>query len=124
MYDHKKYQKKWRKSHKGYGRKWYQKNKVKYQTIYKSRNRACVLRKKYGITLSQYDELLARQDNRCKICKRHKSEFKRNLAVDHHHVTRKVRGLLCHHCNQGLGDFFENAAVMETAISYLKESSV
>lgn len=39
-------------------------------------------------------------NNQCAICKRHESEFKKRLAVDHSHKTGRVRGLLCFYCNK------------------------
>lgn len=40
------------------------------------------------------------QENKCAICKRHETSFKRRLSVDHNHATGRVRGLLCFHCNK------------------------
>lgn len=42
------------------------------------------------------------QEQRCAICKKHESMFKKRLAVDHNHKTGKVRGLLCYRCNKFL----------------------
>lgn len=55
------------------------------------------LRKTYGITLVEYNELLAAQEHRCYICRR-KPRY--NLDVDHNHKTGLVRGLLCKLCNR------------------------
>ncbi len=56
--------------------------------------------REYGITLVQYKQMLAGQNNSCAICKKDQSEFKNSLAVDHNHKTGKVRALLCYHCNK------------------------
>ncbi len=40
------------------------------------------------------------QNQSCAICNKHESEFKKRLAVDHNHRTKKVRGLLCYRCNK------------------------
>ena len=40
------------------------------------------------------------QEQRCAICKKHESEFKNRLAVDHNHKSARVRGLLCYRCNK------------------------
>lgn len=72
------------------------------------------LKRRYGITESQYNEMLAKQKGRCGICGRY-----RKLSVDHSHSTRKVRGLLCSNCNSGLGLLKESIAVMQRAIQYL-----
>jgi hypothetical protein len=58
------------------------------------------LKRTYGITLKQYKKMLKDQNNSCKICKRHESEFSNSLAVDHDHKTNEIRGLLCFVCNK------------------------
>lgn len=40
------------------------------------------------------------QEQKCAICKRHESEFKRRLSVDHNHASGRVRALLCFYCNR------------------------
>ena len=60
--------------------------------------------KKYNLTLAQFDELLKIQDSKCAICLGPPGT-KKGFHVDHDHVTDKVRGLLCHTCNQGMISF-------------------
>lgn len=60
------------------------------------------LKRLYGITLQQYDELLERQGGGCAICERPAEVFKTSLCVDHSHKTGEIRGLLCHYCNRRL----------------------
>ena len=71
--------------------------------------------KRYGITPEHYDEMWARQEGCCAIC----GGCYEELAVDHCHRTGKVRALLCHLCNQGLGLFRESASHLQNAIAYL-----
>lgn len=78
------------------------------------------LKKRYGITLEQYELLFAKQNQCCAICKKHQSEFDTSLAVDHCHLTGKVRGLLCYNCNMGLGRFKDNINYLKEAILYLE----
>lgn len=85
------------------------------------------LKHKYGITPEQKDDMLKKQKNRCLICgslptisKFHQAS---NLHVDHCHKTNKVRGLLCHLCNRGLGYFKDDHKLMAKASRYLKKFS-
>ena len=61
------------------------------------------LKQKYGLTPEEYNRMFENQSGCCAICKKHQSEFKRRLAVDHDHGTGQVRGLLCGACNVLLG---------------------
>ena len=78
------------------------------------------MKQKYGITLEEYEKKLAMQSGVCMICGNEETNGKR-LAIDHNHTTKAVRGLLCNHCNLGLGKFFENPNLLTAAINYLKE---
>lgn len=82
--------------------------------------RAVLLRKTYGMSLEDYDDLLRSQGGRCAICRKAPSPTKM-LAVDHNHRTGVIRGLLCHLCNTGLGVFRESPDLMQRALDYLYE---
>ncbi len=72
----------------------------------------------YGISVEEYDALLARQNGKCAIC-REKPEGQ-TLCVDHCHATGKIRGLLCRSCNVGLGNFRDDPRLLRAAIAYLE----
>ncbi len=84
------------------------------------------LRKRYGITLADYNRMYEEQDGLCAICRReearvdHRSRKVSRFAVDHDHETSAVRGLLCHRCNNGLGTFDDDLGVMRAAILYVE----
>ena len=62
------------------------------------------------------------QNGCCAICNRHESEFETALAVDHCHLTNKVRGLLCKDCNFFLGKAKDNIDILKSGIKYLENS--
>jgi hypothetical protein len=57
--------------------------------------------KKNKITATRYKKMLAMQKGKCAICEGQPRA--RRLAVDHCHVTGRIRGLLCMRCNVALG---------------------
>lgn len=79
------------------------------------KNRA--LKRKYGLTLEDYQVLFEQQNGVCAICK--ETESYRMLAVDHNHETNKVRGLLCGNCNRALGLFRDSPSLLQIAKEYV-----
>lgn len=78
-------------------------------------------RVKYGLSDERYDEMLAEQAHRCAICRTDKSVgISEKLHVDHDHGTGRVRGLLCNACNNGLGRFRDDPALLRAAADYLE----
>lgn len=75
--------------------------------------------KGYGITLEEFDALKTKQSGVCAICFRPVRGGRGELRIDHDHTTGKIRGLLCHHCNLGLGQFEDSPEFLKSAISYL-----
>ena len=86
-------------------------------------NRNTMYRKKYGITLYEYNEMLKSQNGVCAICLNF-CDTGMNLAVDHDHNTGKIRALLCKNCNTAIGLFKENTNYISRAIEYLEFNSV
>ena len=71
------------------------------------------------MTLEAFWEMVNTQNGRCAIC----DIFKGNtLAVDHDHVTGRVRQLLCTSCNTGLGQFGDDPKTLLKAWHYLKRN--
>jgi len=83
------------------------------------------LRTRYGITLYQVRQMANDCNWKCPICGVEMVVGSKNsnatLAVDHDHITGKVRGVLCHQCNRGLGAFKDNYQILEKALAYLKK---
>lgn len=83
-------------------------------------------KRKFGITVQDYERMLAEQGGGCAICKRsetfkhRKSGKLRDLAVDHDHESGIVRGLLCTDHNNGLGLFGDDPALLRAAADYIE----
>ena len=89
-----------------------------------SKKRSREFTQKYGISLSDYDKMLAAQNGVCFICLKDdpKGRWKNNprgFCVDHDHSTGVVRGLLCNTCNQGLGNFYDSSKFLRRAADYI-----
>ena len=80
------------------------------------------LKRLYNISIEDYNQMFSNQNGCCAICKRHQSEFKKALAVDHDHKTGQVRGLLCSGCNLALGNAEDSIEILSSAIQYLTQS--
>ena len=75
------------------------------------------IKKNYGLSRRDYESILEWQGGGCAFCKRNDIQ----MHVDHDHSTGRVRGILCHLCNTGLGLFRENTDVMNRAICYVSK---
>lgn len=82
-------------------------------------------KKKYGITIDQYQKMLLNQNGVCAICKLPETVISKKtgnpmqLSVDHCHRTKKVRSLLCNRCNKGIGYFKEDINLFNACVQYL-----
>lgn len=97
------------------------------QTAKEIKNNA--LKRNFGIDLQYYDDLLKQQHGCCAICLKPSacksiSGGIKSLGVDHCHKTGIVRGLLCDHCNRGIGLLRDDPNILNSAISYLQKTGV
>jgi Recombination endonuclease VII len=76
------------------------------------------MRKKYGITLEQYQAMLEKQNGVCAVGGEH-CKSGRALSVDHDHTTGKLRGLLCGNCNRGIGYLQDDPELIRAALEYI-----
>lgn len=82
-------------------------------------NRRAKLKKAFGLTVQQYDEMLVEQGGRCALCGSDFPGGRGRFVVDHCHDTGKIRGLLCNLCNVGLGALRDSPQLLQKAIHYL-----
>ena len=80
------------------------------------------LRRKYDISLEEYDQMVALQGGKCALCPATTPGGKHNNEhwfVDHDHVTGKVRELLCCDCNLVLGIIKDSPEHLGRMITYI-----
>lgn len=102
-------------------KKWYQDYKERGGDGLDDKKAASRLK----MSIDQYYEMLQSQGNKCAICNReetrmYKGKFTR-LCVDHCHKTGKVRAMLCHSCNTGIGKMEDSIEILQSAIEYLRK---
>lgn len=103
-----------------------QQQKARYDT---TKARWQNIKRLYRMSRDEYEALLARQEERCAICRRHQSEFIRHLAVDHDHKCcsktptcgKCTRGLLCGACNTSLHRAEATEGWIQAASEYLRK---
>lgn len=111
------------------GERWRKIRREKYATDGGRKDRReRNLKQNYGLTIAAYDAMAEAQGNRCAICNgeptRRAHEHAQLFSVDHDHKTGKVRALLCHACNVGIGSMRDDADILEAAAAYIRKHRV
>ena len=133
-------QKQYREEHKEYLRerrkKYYRKNRERIrhnQTVYTINNivrlrddrRKRQLSIKYNLSDEEYSKMFSEQGGICAICGNpetaNRNGIVKQLTVDHNHITRQIRGLLCQKCNSAIGYLGEDIEIFRNAISYIEK---
>lgn len=115
-----------RTGHRLTNKKWALANPEKAR-IYKARYIRKKNCEKRGITIAQFDEMLTQQNNRCSICSKEFVDMGgigQVPVIDHCHTTGKVRGLLCHQCNVGVGYLKDSPDVLRKAAAYVERFAI
>lgn len=114
--------------------KWHIKNRARHLEYLRMRRinfpRAVwgsKIKAKFGITADDYDALLLAQGGVCAICGMPETDtwkgITKRLAIDHCHLTKRVRGLLCGNCNKGMGHLKESPEIILNLAKYLEKHS-
>lgn len=93
---------------------WIENNKETYKNG--------ILKRKYGITFTEFKEMFEIQKSKCRICHKELELLDKNTHVDHCHFSGKVRGILCSKCNLTLGYVKDSIVILQSAIKYLKNN--
>jgi len=82
------------------------------------------LKRSFGLSIEQYQELHDAQGGVCAICGEAETKERNGrvkwLAVDHDHETGEVRALLCQNCNHMIGHSRERPELLEAGAAYLR----
>lgn len=113
----------YRRRHREAAKRSYKRRRQRDPEFRKRDNRDDALRTDYGITLKEYELLREAQNNTCGICGRQSAEGEKPLCVDHDHETGYIRGLLCFHCNVGIGHLQDDVALVLKAAAWLTAHS-
>jgi hypothetical protein len=79
--------------------------------------RANHVKKRYGMSLDEYDRLIA---NGCTVC----GEVKKRIVMDHCHATDAVRAPLCNGCNVALGAAGDDPVRLRALADYVERHAV
>ena len=71
---------------------------------------------RYGVSSK---DIIEKQNGKCAICE-DTLDLGKKTHIDHNKVTGKVRGVLCHYCNVGIGHMKHDIKIMKKAIVYLE----
>jgi Recombination endonuclease VII len=88
------------------------------------RTRSYRLKRYYGLSAAKVEELSASQNHCCAICG---EPFKQKAGrggphVDHCHITKIVRGVLCNKCNMAIGLMRDSPTIALEAAHYLNRT--
>lgn len=101
-------------------------NQVKWRALNPHADANKTLRRRYNITLEDYERINEAQGGVCALCggrekvrRRKKAEGDERFAVDHCHDTGLIRGLLCFKCNTAIGSLGDTDQIIRRVIDYL-----
>jgi len=97
-----------------YNKKYLEKNRDKIKICQREER----YKRKYGINISDFNNLLESQEGKCAICETN-NPGARGWNVDHNHKNGVVRGILCGNCNRAIGLFRDAPVNFHKAFLYL-----
>jgi hypothetical protein len=102
--------------------KWFADNKDRTD----ENRRRWHIKKRYGISIEEFDAILAQQGGVCAICGQDEPDAhgrtgtKFKLSIDHCHDSNEIRGILCNRCNRAIGLLNDDVDLLKKAIEYLE----
>ena len=77
------------------------------------------LKRNYGLTIGEFEDMRKAQQGRCAICRSLPDEPHGVLVVDHCHMSDCVRQLLCNNCNMAVGLLRDDPVTATRLAAYL-----
>lgn len=77
------------------------------------------LKRNYGLSSAEFDQMRLAQQSRCAICRSLPDEPHGVLVIDHCHMTDRVRQLLCNNCNMAIGLLRDDPVTATKLAAYL-----
>lgn len=90
-----------------------------FRDNWKIKNPAHWIKQRYNLTKEDALYWYGKSMESCEICGYRWVEGDERLCVDHDHITGKVRGILCKHCNYVLGHSKEQVDILQKTIEYI-----
>jgi DNA-directed RNA polymerase subunit RPC12/RpoP len=112
-------QKLWRRKNPDRNKEYQRCYRARSGSVDRNRNRNRNLKKRYNLSLAEKEELLASQNYVCAICKG-MLWGKRGPCVDHDHITKQNRGILCTNCNSVIAHAGDSISILRAAIKYIQ----
>ncbi len=112
--------KRYRDTHKlqisAYNKLYYVQNRERLLSKFKIN----ALKRRYGLSVEQYKNILVDQNGVCAVC-----GVDSELTVDHNHKNGVVRGIVCMNCNRMLAwvEFAISRGRLSKAVAYLRRTS-
>lgn len=100
---------------------WKRRNREENRERISASNRRGHLRRKYGLSVEEFEFLRLSQADMCAICGEPEPS---GLHIDHDHETGLIRGLLCGKCNKAIGLLKEDPGLFDAASSYLQRTQL
>ena len=104
--------KQWREQHPNFSTEWRRAHPIQYKLLRRNH-----LRRRYGMSLDDYDAMVTAQSNQCACC----GQFMKTPCVDHDHTTGLVRALLCVGCNIRVGWYEQVETAKAGILTYLEQ---
>lgn len=91
-----------------------------YIITHKKERESARIKRNHNLSLNEYNIMLEKQNNNCCICGETLKTGSGGRAIDHCHISGRIRGIVCQPCNVTMGLLKENTETLQSMITYLE----